>query len=111
MPVVGGGGPTWRGELRFILSISPSLSLTFFLSFLMPIVDSIFIGRFIGEEALAAAALGATLYNMLWLCVVGAASAFDTIGSRVEGKRVAFVPLPIFFIIIIIDDHLTHLKY
>jgi Na+-driven multidrug efflux pump len=65
----------------------PSLSLTFFLSFLMPITDSIFVGRILGEKALAASSLASTLFNMLWLVIVGGFSAFDTVGARAEGQR------------------------
>ena len=44
------------------------------------------VGQLVGTpEALAAASIGSTIFNLVWYFTVGASSALDTLGSQSWG--------------------------
>ncbi|KAG5192353.1 mate-domain-containing protein [Tribonema minus] len=52
----------------------------------MVVTDQVMVGHLIGTtQALAAAGVGNTIFNIVWYIIVGAASALDTMGSQSWG--------------------------
>ena len=54
------------------------------LSSSLQVVDQAFVGH-IGPAQLAAAALGNSLFNMLWFWLLGVSTALDTLASQAHG--------------------------
>ena len=97
----------WKAELREIALLAGPIAISNFFGVFMQLTDLAFIGH-LGADALAAAALGAlgglaqvfrtqwmsplhlagnTLFNLLYYCIVGAATVIDTYASQAFGSR------------------------
>jgi MATE family multidrug resistance protein len=61
--------------------------VTNFFYFLMPVVDSAFIGHMCGTSALAASSLAGTLFNLAWLFIVGVSSGMEHHTSQAFGAN------------------------
>ena len=71
-------------QLRQLLGLALPIMLSCMLSFLMPVVDLLFVGH-LGTHELAAAALGDTVFKTVALPLQGFASALDTFLSQSYG--------------------------
>ena len=73
-----------QSQLRQLLALALPIMLSCMLSFLMPVVDLLFVGH-LGTHELAAAALGDTVFKTVALPLQGFASALDTFLSQSYG--------------------------
>ena len=73
-----------QSQLRQLLALALPIMLSCMLSFLMPVVDMLFVGH-LGTHELAAAALGDTVFKTVALPLQGFASALDTFLSQSYG--------------------------
>ncbi len=79
--------PTWVGEMTFLTTLILPSCITNAFMFLMPVVDNAFIGHFLGTSALAASSMANTLFNLIWLFVVGVATGMDHYTSQAHGAE------------------------
>ncbi|KAG2490596.1 hypothetical protein HYH03_010989 [Edaphochlamys debaryana] len=77
---------SWKQELRAILLLALPCIVTTCSSQLMVITDQVFVGH-LGVPQLAAAALGNTLFNLMWFALLGCSTALDTLGSQAYGAN------------------------
>ena len=73
-----------QSQLQQLLALALPIMLSCMLSFLMPVVDLLFVGH-LGTHELAAAALGDTVFKTVALPLQGFASALDTFLSQSYG--------------------------
>jgi MATE family multidrug resistance protein len=79
---------TWGGEMRALLTIGIPMALAQLVQFSPYIADTLMIGR-IGPAEIAAAAIGAVLYFLLWMMASGPISAVTPLVSQALGKNIA----------------------
>ena len=75
---------TTSSDLRQLISLALPIMASSMLTFLMTVVDLLFVGR-LGTHELAAAALANTLWQTVALPLQGCASALDTLLSQTYG--------------------------
>lgn len=77
---------TWGGEMRALLTIGVPMALAQLVQFSPYIADTLMIGR-IGPAEIAAAAIGAVLYFLLWMLASGPISAVTPLVSQALGRN------------------------
>lgn len=75
-----------ESQLRLLVGIALPIMLSSLLSFLMNIVDLLFVGH-LGTDKLASAALGNTVWATVALPMQGCVSALDTFLSQAYGAK------------------------
>ncbi len=76
---------TWSGEMRALLTIGIPMALAQLVQFSPYIADTIMIGR-IGPSEIAAAAIGAVLYFLLWMMASGPIAAVTPLVAQALGR-------------------------
>jgi len=76
---------TWGGEMRALLTIGIPMAAAQLVHYSVYIADTVMLGR-VGEEELAAAAIGITVYFLLWMIGAGPASAVTPLVSQSLGE-------------------------
>lgn len=76
---------TWFGETRALLTIGIPMALAQLVQFSPYVADTLMIGR-IGPEEIAAAAIGAVIYFLLWMMASGPISAVTPLVSQALGR-------------------------
>ncbi len=76
---------TWFGEMRALLTIGVPMALAQLVQFSPYVADTLMIGR-IGPEEIAAAAIGAVLYFVLWMMASGPIAAVTPLVSQALGR-------------------------
>ena len=76
---------TWGGEMRALLTIGIPMALAQLVQFSPYIADTLMIGR-IGPDEIAAAAIGAVLYFVLWMMASGPIAAVTPLVSQALGR-------------------------
>ena len=77
--------PAWRRDAGALLRLSLPLVLTALFTRTLMVQDLILIGHFVDTDAVAATALGTTLYQMFYYFLLGMGSAVDTMCSQSHG--------------------------
>ena len=77
---------TWGGEMRALLTIGIPMALAQLVHYSVYIADTVMLGR-VGEEELAAAAIGTIIYFLLWMLGAGPASAVTPLVSQALGRN------------------------
>ena len=77
---------TWFGEMRALLTIGIPMALAQLVQFSPYVADTLMIGR-IGPEEIAASAIGAVLYFLLWMMASGPISAVTPLVSQALGRN------------------------
>lgn len=78
--------PSWAGEARALLVLAAPLVLTQLAQMAIGTTDLILLGRY-SQSALAAAAIGNTVYYFAWLIGGGPASAVSPMIAHILGER------------------------
>merc|ERR1712196_116957 len=78
--------PSMGRELQSLLPLALPIMASSMLSFLMTVVDLLFIGH-LGTHELAAAGLGANYFSILQHPIFGTCSALDTLLSQAYGAE------------------------
>eukprot|EP00611_Tribonema_gayanum_P003587 TRINITY_DN12844_c0_g1_i1.p1 TRINITY_DN12844_c0_g1~~TRINITY_DN12844_c0_g1_i1.p1 ORF type:complete len:654 (-),score=189.96 TRINITY_DN12844_c0_g1_i1:927-2789(-) len=79
-------GKTLWAEFKTLSWLSLPIMVTMISQAGMVVTDQVMVGHLIGTtQALAAAGVGNTIFNIVWYIIVGAASALDTMGSQSWG--------------------------
>ena len=76
---------TWFGEMRALMTIGIPMALAQLVQFSPYVADTLMIGR-IGPEEIAAAAIGAVLYFLLWMVASGPIAAVTPLVSQALGR-------------------------
>ncbi|MEW5307134.1 MAG: hypothetical protein WDW36_009549 [Sanguina aurantia] len=75
---------SWRVELRAVLALALPVVLQTASQQAMLITDQMFLGR-LGTTQMAAASIGNSWLNLMWLFLMGCSTALDTLGSQAYG--------------------------
>ena len=75
---------TWGGEMRALLTIGIPMAFTQLVQFSPYIADTLMISR-IGPAEIAASAIGAVLYFLLWMLASGPIAAVTPLVSQALG--------------------------
>src|ERR1700679_2147729 len=80
----------WAAEARQLLRLAVPLAATQLAQMIILATDSVMLGHF-SKEALAAAALGNTLYFLVWLLGSGLPMAVSPVIAHIQGEHSANV--------------------
>lgn len=84
-PLPSAQSSTWKDDAVALLRLSVPLVLTALFTRTLMVQDLILIGHFLDTDAVAATALGSTLYQMFYYFLLGMGSAVDTMCSQSHG--------------------------
>lgn len=79
-----GGSPAWVAELQFLMLLSAPAIVQLCTQQGLVVTNQMLVGR-LGEDALAAAAVGITYFNLMFYFLLGVSSALDTLASQSYG--------------------------
>jgi len=85
-PVKGSDAAAWIAEARELMKLAGPLAFTQLMQMAIMTTDLIMLGR-VGKEALAAAALGNTVFIFTWLLGMGPAAAVSPMIAHILGAR------------------------
>jgi MATE family multidrug resistance protein len=85
-PTMGAGAAAWIVEARELIRLAAPLAFTQLMQMAIMTTDLIMLGR-VGKEAIAAAALGNTVFFFTWLAGTGPASAVAPMIAHILGAQ------------------------